>query len=128
MASSSRNWRVIEIKVLVKNAQPQWKQVQFRFAWCDGSEMACFVDRKAVESLDMLEVERIYIMTIPGSCVQPVKDPWKSGVDNAQEIRITEPISWSLAKAHWPTKVQMQPIDISAINKEGVGEVFDVIG
>ena len=53
---------VIEIKVLVKNAQPQWKQVQFRFAWCDGSEVACFVYDKAVESLGVLEVARIYTM------------------------------------------------------------------
>ena len=46
---------VIEIKVLVKKAQTQWKQVQFRFAWCDGSEMACFVYDNACESLGMLE-------------------------------------------------------------------------
>ena len=108
----------IEVKVLVKSSQPQWNQVQLRLAWSDGSEMACVAYDKAVASMEQLEVDRIYTMTIPGSCVKAVKDTRKAGVNSAQDIRINKPIRWSLSKARWPTKVELQPIEICAAQEQ----------
>ena len=107
MASASAvtmfSYNAIEIEVMVTSLQSQWKQVQLRFAWSDGSEMACFAYDRAVVSMDKLETDRSYNMIIPGACVKPVQDPSKSGVNNAKEIHLNKPIQWSLTKAHLPT-------------------------
>jgi hypothetical protein len=118
----------IEVKVLVKSSQPQWNQVQLRLAWSDGSEMACVAYDKAVASMDKLEIDRIYNMTVPGSCVKAVKDTRKAGMNSAQDIRINKPIRWSLSKARWETKVELHPIEISAAQEQEVGDVFDIVG
>jgi hypothetical protein len=103
-----------EVKVLVKSWQPLWKQMQLRFAGSDGSEMACVADDKAVAIIGQLEVDRLYTMTLPGSCVKRVKDAKKAAIDNAQNIRINKPIRWSLSRARWPTRVELQAIEICA--------------
>jgi hypothetical protein len=108
----------IEVKVLVRSWQPLWKQLQLRCAGSDGSEMACVADDKAVAIIERLEVDRIYTMTLPGSYVKRVKDAKKAAVNNALNIRINKPIRWSLSKARWPTKVELQPIEICAAQEQ----------
>jgi hypothetical protein len=115
----------IEAKVLVKSWQPQWKQLQLRFACSDDSEMACAAYDKAVTSIEQFEVDHIYTMTIPRSCVKGVKDTKKAAVENAQEVHINKPINWSLSKARWPTKVELPPSEISAAQEQ---DVFDIVG
>lgn len=118
----------IEVKVLAKCLKKDWYQVQFRFTWSDGSEIACFAHGKAVAGMEKLERDRIYIMTIPASCVKPVTDTKKSGIEQTKEIRLNKSIQWTLSKNHWPTKTRMDPVSLSAINQKDVGDVFDVIG
>jgi hypothetical protein len=87
--------------------------------------MACAAYDKAVPSIEQFEVDRIYTMTIPRSCVKGVKDTKKAAVKNAQEVRINKPINWSLSKARWPTKVELPPSEISAAQEQ---DVFDIVG
>jgi hypothetical protein len=113
---------------MVKSWQPQWRQVQLRFAWSDGSEMASFASDKKVEIPEQMEVDRIYTMTFLESCGKGVKDTKKAGVNNAQDIRIHKPIQWSLCKARWPTKVELHSSEISAGQEHEGGDVFDIVG
>jgi hypothetical protein len=65
---------------MVKSWQPQWRQVQLRFAWSDGFEMASFASDKMVANPKQVEVDRIYSMTFLESCVKVVRDSRKRDV------------------------------------------------
>ena len=116
--------------VLVKSCANEWIPpcTLYRVAFEDGSEISITSSLHGQASLTAWEKNRIYQLTIPGSCVRVVKDMTKSGIEADREVKLAKAISWKLSTRAWPAKVTFDALPFQQLQQKDTTHVFDIVG
>ena len=116
--------------LLKKKDQPDWKTPTLltRFANAGGIEVCFMLTGDAREQFKSLEENRIYNMSIKGSCVKNNTQGIKYGVVGPHEIRLQHKCRLSLAQRAWPLKLNMHLKPFGDLNQCADGEFVDFVG
>ena len=98
------------------------------FSEANGACTPFVITNEALPQFERLEVNRVYVLQITGSCVKTCDALVKYGVRSLFEVRIQKPIQLTLATAAFTPAIQYQFCPWVNLNQQTADAFIDLVG